>query len=100
MRSIGRASLPPWPFCRCSDLEERALHPGKHARNACEVDVADEPAGARTLDVQLLHDALFEHRDAGFLWRYVDEDLMAHRGGGCDIREFLVRAPRRSVAAR
>jgi hypothetical protein len=29
--------------------------------------------------VQLLHDALLEHRNAGFLRCYVDEDLMAHR---------------------
>ena len=62
-----------------ADLDERALHAGQHARDAAEVDVADEPARARALDVQLLHDALLEHRDARFLRRDVDEDFMRHR---------------------
>ena len=62
-----------------ADLDERALHAGQHARDAAEVDVADEAARARALDVQLLHDALLEHRDARFLRRYVDEDFMGHR---------------------
>ncbi len=61
------------------DLDERALHPRQHARDAAQVDVADEPARARSLDVQFLDDALLEHRDAGFLRRYVDEDFMRHR---------------------
>jgi hypothetical protein len=29
--------------------------------------------------VQLLHDALLEHRNARFLRRYVDQDLVRHR---------------------
>ncbi len=62
-----------------ADLDERALHAGQHARDAAEIDVADEAPRAGALDVQLLHDALLEHRDAGFLRRYVDEDLMRHR---------------------
>ncbi len=62
-----------------ADLDERALHAGQHARDAAEADVADEPARARALDVQFLHDALLEHRDAGFLRRYVDEDFVRHR---------------------
>ncbi len=77
---------------RCAlepDLDECALHAGQHARHAAEVDVADEPPRTGTLDVQLLHDALLEHRDAGFLRRYVDEDLMAHADGepaSCALR--------------
>ena len=62
-----------------ADLDERALHAGQHARDAAEVDVADEAARARALDVQLLHDALLEHRDARFLRRDVDEDFVRHR---------------------
>ena len=60
------------------DLDERALHAGQHARHLAEVDVADEAARARALDVQLLHDRLLEHRDPRFLRRDVDEDLV-HR---------------------
>ena len=63
-----------------ADLDEGALHAGQHARDAAEVDVADQPARARALDVQLLHDALLEHRDARLLRRHVDEDLVAHCG--------------------
>ena len=59
-----------------ADLDERALHSRQNARDLSQVDVADEPASAGALDVQLLHDALAEHRDAGFLGRYVDKDFM------------------------
>ena len=65
-----------------ADLDERALHAGQHARDAAQVDVADQAARARALDVQLLHDALLEHGDARFLRRYVDEDFMRHGGAG------------------
>ena len=64
-----------------TDLEEGALHARQHAGDPAEVDVADQPARARPLDVELLHHALLEHRDARFLGGYVDEDLMGHRGG-------------------
>jgi hypothetical protein len=64
-----------------ADLDEGALHAGQHARDAPEVDVADQTPRAGALDVQLLHDALLEHRDAGFLRGYVDEDFMGHRRG-------------------
>ena len=75
-----------------ADLDERALHAGQHARDAAEVDVADQAARARALDVQLLHDALLEHRDARFLRRDVDQDLVRHRmlGSGA-IRNTLRR---------
>ena len=62
-----------------TDLDERALHSRQHARDAAEADVADEAARAGALDVELLHDALLEHRDARFLGSYVDEDFMRHR---------------------
>jgi hypothetical protein len=32
--------------------------------------------------VELLHDALLEHRDTGFLGSYVDEYFMRHRIDG------------------
>ena len=53
--------------------------PGSTRATRPEVDVADEAPRARALDVQLLHHALLEHRDARFLGRYVDEDY-AHAG--------------------
>ena len=61
-----------------ADLDERALHAGKHARDATVIDVADQAPRALPLDVQLLHDRLLEHRDAGLLRRYVDQDLVRH----------------------
>ena len=79
-----------------ADLDERALHAGQHARDAAEVDVADEPARARALDVELLHDALLEHRDAGFLGSYVDKDFMSHRSDeGRSMESFAPSARRR-----
>ena len=64
-----------------ADFDERALHAREHARDAAEVDVADEAARARALDVELLHDALLQHRDARFLRRYVDKYFMRHLHG-------------------
>ncbi len=62
-----------------ADLDERRLHARQHARDAAEVDVADQPARARALHVQLLDHALLEHRHPRFLRRDVDEDFVAHR---------------------
>src|SRR5208282_2002762 len=66
--------------CRAleADLDEGRLHAGQHAGDATDVDVADEPARRRALDVELLHDALLEHRHPRFLRRYVDENLVTH----------------------
>src|SRR4029079_12041794 len=61
-----------------TDIDECALHAGKHARDATEADVADEAARTCALDVQLLYDALLEHRDARLLRCYVDEDFVRH----------------------
>ena len=73
------------------DFDERALHAGQHARHATQVDVADEPPRARALDMELLHDALLEHRDTGFLGGYVDKDFMSHRTGGGRSMESWAR---------
>ncbi len=62
-----------------ADVDEGRLHPGQDARDAPEVDVAHQPAAARTLDVQFLHHTLLHDRDARFLGRDVDEDLFRHR---------------------
>ena len=62
-----------------TDLDERALHARQDPRDPAEADVADEAPRAGALDVELLHDALLEHRDACFLGGYVDEDFMRHR---------------------
>ncbi len=58
------------------DFDERALHSRKDARDAPKANIADQAARAGTLDVQLLHHALFEHGDARLLRRDVDQDLM------------------------
>ncbi len=92
-----------------ADLDERALHAGQHARDPPQVDVADEPACTRSLDMQFLHDALFEHRDAGFLGGYVDKDFMGHRRPAsqigrwwrcpCAIRAYAWSTPRSLACA-
>jgi hypothetical protein len=74
-----------------ADLHERALHARQDARDATEIDIADQPARALALHVELLHDALFEHRDAGFLGGYVDKDFMRHRCAKSSRVEFWVR---------
>jgi hypothetical protein len=63
---------------READLDERRLHAGQHARDAALVEVADDAAAARALDVHLLQHAVLEQRGARLARRDVDEDLDAH----------------------
>ena len=60
------------------DVDEGRLHARQHARHLAQVDVADQAALQRTLDVQLLHRAAFDHRHPGFLGRPVDENILLH----------------------
>jgi hypothetical protein len=69
-----------------ADLDEGALHARQHARHPSEIDVADQAARAHALHVELLHDALLEHRDARFLRRYVDEDFVSQGRPSCCAR--------------
>ena len=59
-----------------ADVDERRLHAGQHARDLAEVDVADQAALERALDVQLLHGAVLDDRDARFLRGPVDQDVL------------------------
>ena len=81
--------------------------PGSTRTDPAQVDVADEPARDRALDVQLLHDALLEHRDARLLRRHVDQDFIGHgresgdamRTGGASVhRNSDVSVPPYSTA--
>jgi putative protease len=56
-----------------ADLDEGRLHAGQHAHHAAEIDVADDAAAVGALDVQFLHHALLQQRDARFLRREVDQ---------------------------
>ena len=60
------------------DVDEGRLHAGQHPRHFAQVDVAHQPAFERALQVHFLHRALLHHRDAGFLWCPVDQDVLAH----------------------
>ena len=74
-----------------SDLDERRLHSRQDARDPAQIDVADQAARAGALDVQLLHDALLEHRYARLLRRDVDEDVVTHGMGALRCRRKLGR---------
>ena len=71
-----------------------ALHARQHARDLAEVDVADQPALERALDVQLLHGAVLDDGHARFLRRPVDQDVMA--GHGAKSKRRLHRGSARS----
>ena len=60
------------------DINERRLHARQHAYHLAHIDIAHQPARRVALDVQLLHHAAFDNRDAGFLRRDVDEYFFAH----------------------
>ena len=59
-----------------ADLDEGALHARQHPLDLAQVDVADDAAAGRALDVQLLHHRVLEHGDPGLLRGDVDEDLL------------------------
>ena len=61
-----------------ADVDERRLHARHHPLHLALVDVADHPALAAALDVQLLQHAVLDHRDAGFARGHVDQQLLAH----------------------
>jgi hypothetical protein len=59
-----------------ADVDEGRLHARQHPRHAPGVDVADQAALERTLDVQLLHRAVLDDGHARFLRCPVDEDVL------------------------
>jgi hypothetical protein len=63
------------------DVDEGALHARQHAHHLAQVDVADQAALERALDVQLLHRAVLDDGDARLLRGPVDEDVLAGHGG-------------------
>ena len=50
-----------------ADVDERRLHAGQHAGDAAGIDIADQTALERALDMQLLDRAVLDDRDASFL---------------------------------
>jgi hypothetical protein len=59
------------------ELDERGLHAGQHARHSALVDVADEAAPARTLDLHFLQHAAFDESGTNLARRGVDQDFFA-----------------------
>src|SRR5690606_20933302 len=62
-----------------TDVEERRLHAGQHARDAREADVAGQAPGACAFDVEFLDRPLLHDRDARLMRSVVDQDLFGHR---------------------
>ena len=61
-----------------SDVDKRRLHARQHAADNAFIDVANQPAAPGALDKHFLQDAVLHHRHAGFLRRYVDQQLYRH----------------------
>ena len=60
-------------------VDEGRLHTRKHPGDLAEVDIADQPALERALDMQLLNDAILDQRHPGLLRRPVDQNVVLHR---------------------
>ena len=60
------------------DFHKCALHARQHARHPTQINVADNAAMARALNVQLFDHAVIKHRHARFLSRDIDEDFLSH----------------------
>src|SRR5476649_2927918 len=61
-----------------TDVDEGRLHARQHPHHLAGVDVAGQAARQRALDVQLLHGALQDEGDAGFLRRHVNQYVFVH----------------------
>ena len=60
------------------DIDEGRLHAGEDAADTPEIDVADQAAAGRALDVQFLDDALLHDGNAGFLRGEIDQYFFRH----------------------
>ena len=60
------------------DIHKCRLHSRQHAGNAAIIDIPDNAAAAGALDVQLLHRALLDDGNPGFLRGNVDENFAVH----------------------
>ncbi len=61
-----------------ADLDKGRLHAGQDAADAAQVDIADQTAAGRPLDMQFLHDPLLHDGNAGLLRREIDQDFFGH----------------------
>ncbi|MCY1423319.1 hypothetical protein D9M71_390280 [compost metagenome] len=61
-----------------ADIDECRLHSRQYPHDFAFIDVADDPALLRTLDVDLLQDTVFDHRHARLHRRDVDQNLFTH----------------------
>ena len=59
-----------------ADVDEGRLHAGQHARHLAEIDVADQAALQRALEMQFLDRAVLDDRHARLLGRPVDQDVV------------------------
>jgi hypothetical protein len=72
------------------DLDEGRLHAGQDAANAPDIDVADQAATRRALDMELLDDPLLHDRNAGFLRCEIDQDFFGHSLYNARFRAILL----------
>lgn len=66
---------------RCAlepDIDKRRLHARQHAHDLAEIHISYPSARQRALDVKLLHRALLNEGNAGFLRCDVDQDFFVH----------------------
>ena len=60
------------------DIDKGRLHAWQHPHDLAEIHIAHPSARQRALDVKLLHRALLNEGNAGFLRCDVDQDFFVH----------------------
>ena len=61
-----------------ADVDKRGLHARHHAHDPADIDVAHVATARLALDMNILNEAVFQHGDARFHRRHIDENLGAH----------------------
>ena len=55
-----------------TNVDKGRLHARQHTCHFAKIDVTDQTTLKRSLDMQLLHDTVFHHRDTRFLGGPID----------------------------
>ena len=57
-------------------IDEGRLHPRQNTGHLAQVNIANQATLQRSLHVQFLKGAVFNHRHTGFLGRPIDQDIL------------------------
>ena len=83
-----------------ADVDEGRLHARQDAHHLAGIDIAGQAARERALDVQFLHGALQDQRDARLLRGDVDQDVFVHGAQAAAVESMMIHGRAGSARVR